>query len=239
MRRPSVDVGAVDGAVQELLVNAWRAGNGVDAAINNVLGNNSIVSKLTSQVEAQLEYQRQVGIDAVMAEYNSRIAAVEAQRQEQIEVVKAELMNYDSDAALKNSEAEVAKEEEVYSATLKSLEEIRVRVQAELSRVGGQEGLEALAQIKKTLVEPTHLSYAPLPAPCSVSSPSVPYEKQNFPAVPSPTSPSNPTSAQEPLETPEPPPIYVPTSLEERIAQIEPSKKRFRDYFKWLVWWRS
>jgi len=156
-RTPTPDFSQVDGVIDNLLVEAWKSGDGPDKVVDYVLNKKGVTSQITDQIAENLAFQRYQQLDG-LKEKEAKIDETVAQEQQEKEA-----------SAKAQMERELAEKENIYSQTVEqqtaksneytasqsALEEMRSRIQSKLNEVGGEKNLMNLLEINRALIEGT------------------------------------------------------------------------------------
>ena len=192
LRIPSVDVGSISHVLDELLLKAYKEGKSVKLAIDTIAQNKDLLNPLVSQIEGDLNYQRTFALRAAEQRYKTTQQLYEDEKRKKIEQETASIK---SQAAVSEEKAaalapDLEKQRADYSATLKSLTELRERVKADLAAIGGDEAYKQLLTLDKQLATDVQsLQTSPIAEPYPN-----PYPMTNQPVLGSTSLPAPPGS---------------------------------------------
>jgi|SaaInlStandDraft_3_1057020.scaffolds.fasta_scaffold00837_10 hypothetical protein len=154
-RVPPLDMTTINSRVEQLLVEAWKNGQSVEAALQSISRNNSVVGDLVSQIAENLAFQQRMASDAVNDASGNRIQSYEEQRAEELYQIEQAFGTVKGTqvASVRAAEEETAEEKQEYTMAQQKLSEMRARIKARLKEVGGEEGLKYLLQIDELVEE--------------------------------------------------------------------------------------
>ena len=152
-RHPPVDFSGVDDAIEQILVDAWKNGYSVGTAMQRVLKDSSVVGSLQSQVEKNMAFQRDIAEKKVNAKRFVEAQGYENDKRRQLMHIDETLGKESEEKAeaVRAKDVHLESKTQVYSAAQARLEEVRARVKAKISQIGGKAGYEALMEIREMM----------------------------------------------------------------------------------------
>jgi len=147
-RTPPIDVTAVQRALENALVDAWKQGYSADQALSNVLDNQQIIGSLAEKVSGSLEFQRETALQGAKASEEQVLARYETERQARLQEVATLMETERKKQTYEKTSETLVRTNSSYSASQQKLEEMRARVRERLKEVGGVSGFQTLEKIK-------------------------------------------------------------------------------------------
>jgi hypothetical protein len=163
-RTPPINLKAVQEQINAALLNAWKSGNSLDAAISTVMQDSKVVQTLSNQISTNLGYQRKVGYEHVESESVRRLREFEEAKQKRLQEVD-EQMGKKAAQTKEQIETERQKhqqESNVYSQTQGDFEKRRQEIMKKLKEIGGVGGLEAITRVQTELTGKDTVAANPL-----------------------------------------------------------------------------